>query len=321
MKFKVEIQPAGIEYQSEANLLDDALKQNITLEHSCKNGDCGSCCAELLSGSVENEKGVVISFGELLTCKSKPLTDIVLRANYFSELVDFKLINLPCKVVSYDFVAEDILVVKLRFPPTAQFNYLPGQYVDLKINGIKRSYSNGNSRSCSNGLELHIRKVPDGKMSELVFNTLKLNQLMQIEGPKGTFFIRESEKPLLFLAGGTGIAPVKAMVEELIHNYDKRKVYIYWGMPNAKSFYLEEFFQKLSCKPNMTFIPVLSGGESWTGRTGFVHEAVCEDFETLDAFQIYACGSPLMISAAKQAFRKKMLPDGEFFSDAFTPAI
>ncbi|MDE1309868.1 CDP-6-deoxy-delta-3,4-glucoseen reductase [Vibrio aestuarianus subsp. cardii] len=320
MQYNIKIQPAGISYTSEENLLDDALAQSIPLEHSCKTGDCGACNAEIISGIVENENGESVNQGNVLTCKSKAKSDVVLKVNYYPELIHIKQKTVPCKVVSFEYVTEDIVSIKFRFPPATKFDYLPGQYIDLSFKGVKRSYSIANAKPDSKELELHIRKVPNGKMSELLFGELKENQLMRIEGPKGTFFIRDNDKPLILLAGGTGIAPIKAMVEKLLFNQDKREVYIYWGMNSPNSFYLKELDGLALSNSNIHYIPVLSGNEKWDGRMGFVHQAVCDDFEYLSEYQVYACGSPLMISAAKESFFEKQLPKEQFFSDAFTPA-
>lgn len=326
MKYTVKIQPAGVSYKSEDNLLDDALSQSIPLEHSCKTGDCGMCSATVLDGSVVNESGNVVNSGGILTCQSKALTDVTLAANYYPELVDIQLQTVPCKVARFEYVTDDIVVLYFRFPPTAKFDYLPGQYVDLSFKGTKRSYSIANAKSDTKELELHIRKVPDGVMSDMLFHDLKVNQLMRIEGPKGTFFVREensekSTKPIIFLAGGTGIAPIKAIIEKLNANDDKRPLYVYWGMPNEGSFYLKELSRLQAEKDNFQYVPVCSGEiDSWSGRTGLVHKAVSDDFHSLSEYEVYACGSPLMIDAAKQAFSDKGLPENAFFSDAFTPA-
>jgi len=320
MPYNIEIQPAGVYFQSDENILGDALEQSIPLEHSCKTGDCGVCAAVVLSGKIQNEKGNVVTSGTILTCQSKVLSDATLQVLYHPELIGKKQQTIPCKVTDFEFVTEDILVIKFRFPPTAKFNYLTGQYVDLSFNGIKRSYSIANAKQVSTGLELHIRKVPNGAMSDVIFSEIKNGLLMRIEGPKGTFFIRRGEEPLILLAGGTGIAPIKAMVEELISNQDKRDVYIYWGMNSTNSFYLQQLFDLSEKHAHIHYTPVLSGGGEWGGRTGFVHQAVCDDFSSIQSFHVYACGSPLMINAAKAAFMDKGLSSEQFFSDAFTAA-
>ncbi|GAB3520441.1 CDP-6-deoxy-delta-3,4-glucoseen reductase [Photobacterium alginatilyticum] len=320
MTFNIEIHPSGKCFKSDMNLLEDAISQSIPLEHSCKTGECGACSVELLSGTVENENGVVVDTGTILTCQSKALSDAVLKANYYPELAHIKQQTLPCKVAAFEYVTQDIVVIRFRFPPTAKFDYLPGQYVDLNFKGVKRSYSIANAKRECKELELHIRKVPNGQMSELIFGELKDNQLMRIEGPKGTFFVRDSTRPLILLAGGTGVAPVKAIVEELIKNEDPREVYIYWGMPSSEGFYLESLETIAKEKSNFHYIPVLSGNGDWSGRKGLVHQAVCEDFESLEKYDVYACGSPIMIDTAKHTFFEKGLLQDSFYSDAFTPS-
>lgn len=321
MTYKIEVQPAGVQYKSENNLLNDALEQSISLEHSCKTGECGACSAEIISGTVSNENGEIVTAGTILTCQSKALSDVVLKANHYPELADIQVQTVPCKVALFSYPVEDTLIINFRLPPTAKFNYLPGQYLDLSFKGIKRSYSIANAQSISEGIELHIRHVPSGKMSAALFSGLKTNQLMRVEGPKGTFFVRDDIKPLIFLAGGTGFAPVKAMVEALIEAQDTRQIYIYWGMPSESSLYSDVAERWCHAYSHINYIPVVSGdAPGWLGRTGFVHQAVVDDFNSLDKFQVYACGSALMINAAKVAFEIKGLPSGQFFSDAFTPA-
>lgn len=320
MQYKIEVLPAGVHYQSEDNLLDDALSQNIPLEHSCKTGDCGACSAEIITGNVENVHGNVVTQGEILTCQSKALSDVVLKANYYPELVDIKQQTIPCKVANVIRVTDDIIILKFRFPPTVKFDYLPGQYVDLSYKGIKRSYSIANAKLDSKELELHIRKVPNGQMSELIFGDVQLNQLMRMEGPKGTFFVRNNNKPLLLLATGTGIAPIKAIVEELIVKEDKRNVYIYWGMQYEAELYCTELAQYAEEYEHIQFSPVLSKEQDWQGHKGYVQDAVNHDFDSLENVEVYACGSLSMIDEAKVLFMNKQLPSDSFHSDAFTPA-
>ena len=318
--YKIEIQPAGIKFSSIENLLEDALSQSIPLEHSCKMGDCGACSAEVLSGTVENEHGVLVTEGVILTCKSKAKTDVMLKANYYPELISIKQQTIPCKVASYSFVTEDIVSITFRYPPTAKFDYLSGQYVDLSFNGIKRSYSIANAKTESKELELHIRKVPNGKMSELIFSQLKENQLMRLEGPKGTFFVRDGNNPLILIATGTGIAPIKAIVEELLLKGDNRELYIYWGMQFAKELYCHELIELAKTHEHIKFTAALSREVTDEHFNGYVQDAVKNDFPSLSHVEVYACGSLKMINEAKIAFSNLHLPLDAFFADAFTPS-
>ncbi|GLT20420.1 CDP-6-deoxy-delta-3,4-glucoseen reductase [Vibrio zhanjiangensis] len=320
MQYKVTLAPSGVHYSSEDNLLDDALAKNLMLEHSCKNGDCGVCEASVLSGQVLDQNGCVVTAGTILTCQSKPLSDVTLEAEFFPELAEIKQQTLPCKVSSISYPTKDIAVLKLRFPPTAKFEFIAGQYLDLMYKGIKRSYSIASSMSTSHEVELHIRNVPQGKMSEHIFSGIKDNQLMRIEGPKGTFFTRSSDRKLVFLATGTGIAPVKAMIERLVESGDTRKVMVYWGMRTPSELYckdLENLIDKLS---DALFIPVLSQSADWKGRKGYVQNAAIEDIKDLDNCDVYACGSVAMIESARELFSKHNLSKQHFYSDAFTPA-
>lgn len=326
MLLNIKLQPSGVNFDADKSvtILDAALDNNINIEYSCKDGTCGSCKAKLISGEVEQGDNISLSNedlanGFILTCCAKAKSDIEINVNYYPELSHIKKKTYPCKLDDIKFIGLDIAILTLRLPPTAKIEYLSGQFVDLIINGQRRSYSIANAPDGK--IELHIRKVPNGVFSKLIFNELKLQQLLRIEGPQGTFFVRNNERPLIFLAGGTGFAPVKAMVEELIKNNDLRPIHIYWGMPEAKLFYSEIAKEWAMEYPNIQYIPVVSGADnSWGGKTGFVHQTVIEDFSELNSYSVYACGSLAMISAAHQAFVAHGLAEDQFFSDAFVPS-
>lgn len=321
MSHIIKIFPSNIEFpgKEDESILDAALSAGIHLEHSCKNGDCGICESDLLAGEAIDASGRVFCHGEkILTCCCKPKTALELKANYFPELAGQVKKIVPCKVNSAELVSADVISLKLRMPPTAKMGFLPGQYINLQYKGVTRSYSIANSNE-ADGVELHIRNVPNGQMSTLIFSDLQENTLMRIEGPCGTFFIRENERPLIFLAGGTGFAPVKSMVEHLVQNNSTREIHIYWGMPQGNDFYSPLPQQWCEQHDNIHFVPVVSGEDAnWNGRKGFVHHAVMDDFDSLESFDIYACGSPVMIDASKKDFMTKHLSVENFYSDAFT---
>ncbi|PZP32750.1 MAG: CDP-6-deoxy-delta-3,4-glucoseen reductase [Shewanella oneidensis] len=320
MQFTIQIQPSNIEFKSDENLLEDALSQSIHLEHSCKTGDCGMCSAEIISGLVQNKLGEIIEQGHVLTCQSKAMSNMVIKANYYPELAHIKLQTFPCKVAKFTYVTDDIVSLTFRLPPTAKIDYLAGQYVDLSFQGIKRSYSIANACKGTNEIELHIRKVPDGLMSNLIFGRVRDNQLMRMEGPKGTFFVRTNNKPLVLLATGTGIAPIKAIVEDLVHSQDPRPIHIYWGMQYKTELYCSEIIKLANDYNHITFRAVLSRENDGQAFSGYVQDAVCQDFESLENIEVYACGSLKMIEASKAKFLSKSLPPESFHSDAFTPA-
>ena len=322
MDYEIDIKPANIQYRASANatLLDAALTNKLSLEYSCKKGSCGVCSAEVLAGLVKNELGELVGSGSVLTCSSYARSDVTLKAIYYPELAGIECLTVPCKVASLDFVTDDIIVLSLRLPPTTPFRYIPGQYIDLISGHLRRSYSIANAQSTSAGIELHIRLLQDGEFSQILRHST-LNQLMRIEGPKGTFFIREATNPIIFLAGGTGFAPVKALVEGLLASHSQREIHIYWGMPHSMSLYSDIATTWAREQEHIHYVPVISTeDQSWQGRRGFVHQAIIDDFSDLSQYHVYACGSSLMINAAKETFVAKGLDSAHFYSDAFVPS-
>jgi CDP-4-dehydro-6-deoxyglucose reductase len=328
MDFEVTIKPAGNKFvvDEHSTVLDAAIQSGLNLPHSCRDGSCGTCMSRLLKGKISQPEDVdgiskdELSQGYILTCVAQPETDLEIESDHFPELDGIRPALYPCKVESIGFPSKDIAVLNLRFPKNTKFIYLAGQYVDLIWNGAKRSYSIANAKKLEQGIELHIRKVANGLFSEFIFGKLKPETLMRIEGPHGTFFIRDNDSPILFLAGGTGFAPVKAMIEELITQKTMRDIHLYWGVQNNDHLYSEvpESWQQ-KCK-NIRFTPVVSEPDKdWKGRQGLVHEAVLEDFDDLSTFEVYACGSLDMINATRSDFFRKGLHEENFYSDAFTP--
>ena len=321
MDIIVKVQPSNIQFNAVENvtILESALKNGVILEHSCKNGSCGLCASQLISGEVTSQEGEIFTSGQsFLTCQCKPSSnEIVIEAEYYPELAEIVRKVTTCKVSSIDKRAQ-FAIFKFRLPPTAVFKYLPGQYINLSYQGVTRSYSIANADS-NDGIELHIRRVPDGVMSELLFSDVTVNSLLRMDGPIGTFFVRPDTKPIIFLAGGTGFAPVKAMVESLIAQESSRDISIYWGMNSSKDFYSDSPIEWASKFKNVKYIPVVSGDDhDWNGRHGLVHKAVIEDIHDMSNSCVYACGSPQMIAAAKQDFIHAGLLEKQFFSDAFT---
>jgi len=304
------------------SILQSAINSNVYLEHSCINGNCGSCKVKIIKGTVNTLKSNGLSESEIeegyvLACCAKATSDLELIANYYPELSTVKRMIQPCKVAELDFPANDVAILKLKLPPTANFKFLAGQFIDLMIKGDKRSYSIANIAETYNGIELHIRKVNNGLFSDYIFNELKLNQLLRIDGPIGSFFVRDGNAPIIFLAGGTGFAPIKAMVEKLITNKVNRKIYIYWGVSKVAGFYSEVADGWQSQYSNIIYTPVLSGDEVYSGKKGLVHQAVLNDFSDLSKYEVYACGSSMMIDAARNDFVTNGLNPENFYSDAF----
>ncbi len=206
-----------------------------------------------------------------------------------------------------------------------RMQYLAGQYIDILLkDGKRRSYSMANAPHNDELIELHLRNIPGGTFSRFAFTELKEKAILRFEGPYGTFFLRDSDKPIIFLAGGTGFAPIKAVIEDMLHKKIERPMVLYWGVRAMRDIYSNIPSDWQRANPNFTFIPVLSEPapeDNWPGRTGLVHQAVLDDFVDLSGYQVYACGAPIMIEVAQKTFEERRLPTEEFFADSFTPAI
>jgi len=329
MIHNVKLLPSAIEFQASDTvpLLESALNTGIHMAYGCRDGNCGTCKARVVSGTVsqpDDLPGLVNperQAGYILCCRSVPRSALVLEADYYPQLDAIEQRVLPCKVDSIEFPATDVATVRLRVPPGHNFKYLPGQYVELIAGPVRRSYSIANCAHEYDGIELHIRRISGGVFSERVFEQLRQNHLLRFEGPSGTFFVRDTQAPVIFLAGGTGFAPVKAMVMQLLHDNTQRELVIYWGAQSRAGFYSDLPQQWQDSCTNVSYIPVLSGNDSdWNGRRGLVHKAVMEDYSDLSGHEIYACGSPAMIDAARMEFIALGAKPDQFFYDAFSPS-
>ena len=217
------------------------------------------------------------------------------------------------------------MVMQLQLPANDTFTYKPGQYIEFILrDGARRSYSMANAPQADVGVELHIRHMPGGKFTDLVFGSMKEKEILRIEGPFGSFFLREdSAKPIILLASGTGFAPIKALIEQMLQQGIARPATLYWGGRRPTDLYLDAWVQdKLQSMPNLRYVPVVSDAQladAWTGRTGFVHQAVLQDHADLSLYQVYACGAPVVVDSARRDFCASAdLPEDEFFADAFT---
>lgn len=320
---------SGKEFFIEENssILSAATSASVKIPYSCKTGRCNTCKSKLISGvtnPISAEVGLTeqeIDEGWILSCVRKVETDIFLEVDDLSEIDLPNAVTLPCRISSIDYLAKDVVKVKLRLPPKSNFKYLPGQYIDIiAFNGIRRSYSVANI-CADNLLELHIRSVDGGLLSDYWFNGAKENDLLRLNGPLGTFFLRDIEgKDLIFVATGTGIAPVKAILEDLEKTgkiEQAKSVTVVWGGRYEQDLYFD--VQEISSK--FQYIPVLSRSkEGWNGKKGYVQDVVPELMPNLENAVVYACGSEEMISSAKKKFFGSGLDDKKFYSDAFLSA-
>lgn len=336
MSHTVTIQPSGhsFDVDDEETILEAALRHGFALPYGCRNGACGSCKGKIVSGEIdygvyqpgalsEDEKAT----GMALFCVGQPLTDLTLEIREIGAARDIQIKTLPCRVQALDRLAHDVMRLQLKLPANERLQFLAGQYIDILLkDGKRRSFSLANAPHDDAFLELHIRYTPGGHFTEHVFNEMKEKAILRFQGPLGTFFLREdSDKPILFIAGGTGFAPIKSMLEHAFYTGIDREMTLYWGTRSLRDLYMPELPSAWQAQhENFRFIPVLSQPkpeDQWTGRTGRVPEAVLNDFEDLSGYQVYACGTPAMVEAARDKFIARGLPQDEFYADAFTFAV
>jgi len=332
--FAISVQPSGIQFETQAgeSLLAAGIRQGIGLPYGCKDGACGSCKCKLVSGQVahSNFQRKALSEEEeaqgfVLTCSARALSDITLESRQVTPAGALPVKKMPTRVSSLLRKTEDVVLMQLQLPANDSFVYRAGQYVEFIMrDGARRSYSMANAPSHGTGVELHIRHMPGGRFTDLVFGSMKEKDILRIEGPMGSFFLREeSSKPMVFVASGTGFAPLKALLEHMQHCGITRPVTLYWGGRRPADLYMDDWVHaQCAAMPHMRYVPVVSDAlpeDGWQGRTGFVHLAVLQDFPDLSGHQVYACGAPIVVDSAKRDFcAQASLPVEEFFADAFT---
>jgi CDP-4-dehydro-6-deoxyglucose reductase len=329
----VTIQPSGHQFQVEDGeaVLAAALRQGFVLPYGCKNGACGSCKGKILSGSVDygvyQHKALTDeekAQGKALFCQAKPLSDLVIEARTIGAAKDIPVKTLPCRVQKMERVAEDVMILGLKLPANERLQFLPGQYLEFLLkDGSRRSFSMGNAPHDDELIQLHVRHVPGGQFTDHVFGKMKERDILRFEGPQGTFFLREdSAKPIVFVASGTGFAPIKSIIEHALNKGIARPMALYWGGRRPRDLYLHALASSWAAQGKLQYVPVISDAQpedAWTGRTGFVHRAVMEDFPDLSGHQVYACGVPIMVDSARRDFIARCkLPEDEFYADSFT---
>lgn len=336
MPYQVTLQPSGHRFSvnPDETILEAGLREGFALPYGCRNGACGSCKGKLLSGELEYGSHSASALtdeekaqGRALFCRAKPRSDLVIEAREIGAARDIVIKTLPCRVEALEQRVDDVMVMKIKLPANERLQFFAGQYIDFQLkDGRTRSYSIANPPHDDALLELHIRHVPGGRFSGQVFGALKARDILRLKGPLGSFFIREdSDKPMLFIAGGTGFAPIKGMLQHAFAEHRDREMVLYWGVRSLKDLYMAELPRQWAAEhPNFSFIPVLSiprPEDRWQGRTGLVHDAVLADFADLSGYQVYACGAPAMVDRAREAFTQtRGLAEDQFFADAFAYA-
>jgi CDP-4-dehydro-6-deoxyglucose reductase len=341
MSHQIIIKPSGhvLIVKAGETILEAALRDGFSLPYGCRNGSCGVCKGKIIQGAVdygryseealtEEEKQA----GSALFCCASPLTDLVIECQEIGATKDIEIKTLPCRVHKLELVAPDVMIISLKLPVNQRLQFLAGQYIDILLkDGKRRSFSLANAPHDDEFLQLHARNYPGGAFTEHVFTNMKIKDMLRFTGPFGSFFLRDAPEntSIIFLAGSTGFAPIKSILEHIFfqenNQNSERKMILYWGVRSKVDLYLADLADQWQQQhENFIFIPVLSeplSTDHWKGRTGLVHKAVMQDFNSLEACQVYACGAPVMVKAAYHDFTNQCsLPKDAFFSDVFTPS-
>ena len=331
MGFQITVEPGRHVFEAGADepILDAALRHGLMVPYGCRDGVCGACRSKVLSGQVDHGKIPPVGLGPsereagyALLCCARAQSNVVIEAREVRSSAEIPVKTLPARVEKMTLAAPDVMLLELKLPASERLQFLAGQYIDILLkDGRRRAFSLANAPHDDARLQLHIRRIPGGHFTEHVFTAMKERDLLRINGPHGTFFLREdSRKPMLLVAGGTGFAPIKAVVEHAIATGTARPMALYWGARREEDLYLRTFAEGWAERhPRFRFVPVLSEPDAtWSGRTGLVHAAAMRDVPDLSGHQAYVCGAPAMVAAARRDFVGQCgLPEEEFIADAF----
>jgi CDP-4-dehydro-6-deoxyglucose reductase len=321
-RMKVRILPAGREFEAAADepVLSAALRQHFNLPHSCKGGSCGTCRVRLVSGRIAYPHGLPAGIdaeeaaaGYALICQARALDDLVIETREIRHVTDVEIRELPARVARMQRLAPGVMGLWLRLPAIEPFTWQAGQYVDVMLPGERRrSFSLANPPHDAALLELHVRHAPGGAFSEQVFGGMREGSLLRIEGPLGQFVYRHGDRPLLAIGGGTGYAPLKAILRAVLESGSRRDVVLYWGAREAEDLYEDAWLRGLAAKhPHFHYTGVTSG---------LVHEAVLRDVAGLAGFDIYAAGPPAMIDAVRRELPRHGADPARIYFDSFDRA-
>lgn len=335
--FQITVEPSGRQFSAsgQETILAAAIHAGVGLPYGCKDGACGSCKCKKLSGEVTHEaysenalSEAELAAGLILTCRATATSDVVLESRQVTGANAFPIKKMPVRVNALEKLSHDVMRVQLQLPAHTAFQFHAGQYLEFILrDGSRRAYSMATPPHVAENtpaIELHIRHMPGGKFTDHVFGAMKEKEILRAEGPFGSFFLREdSDKPMVFLASGTGFAPIKALLEHMQHKDMTRPVSLYWGGRRPEDLYMDAWLKELSTSmPNLSYVPVISDAlpeDHWSGRTGYVHQAVLDDFADLSGHEVYACGAPVVVDAARSSYTSQRgLPEECFFADAFT---
>ncbi len=336
MSYRIRIEPSGHEFTAEPgeSVLAASLRHGLAIPYSCRGGTCTTCMGKVVEGSIRypgdelpealDEKEDAV--GQALFCLAEPTGDLVIEVREVRDTVDIAPRKLPCRVVEMEPLNHDVMRLALKLPDQDRLQFLAGQYVDILLrDGRRRSYSLANPPHDDALLELHVRDVGNGAFSGQVFGDMQEKALLRLEGPFGQFYLREdSERPALFVAGGTGFAPIKGILEHAFATGTDRRLHLYWGARTRRDLYLHQLPTHWRLEhPNFHYTPCLSEPEKddlWEGRVGLVHNMLLADYPDLSGFDVYMAGPPGMIAVARRDFERHGLDPERLFSDAFEPA-
>jgi CDP-4-dehydro-6-deoxyglucose reductase len=335
MGHTITFMPSGrrIDCPPDSTILAAGLQAGVGLPFSCRSGVCRTCRGRLQAGEVDfgpvhpaylSEAEKVAGFAHL--CQARPRTDCTVEVAEFDPAQSFPSRVLPVRLMSVHLLAPDVARLQLGLPPNEPLRFHAGQYVELLLeDGARRCYSIANAPEPDGvrQIELHLRHMAGGRFTPQVFDgALAPRRMLRMEAPRGCFFLHPGgEGPRVLLASGTGFAPLKAIVEDRLAQGDDRPLHLYWGGRRRTDLYLDSLASQWAAEhPHIRYTPVLSDPSpdcNWTGRTGFVHRAVLQDHPDLRHQQVYACGAPAMVDAARRDFTEAGLPADAFFADAF----
>ena len=331
MTYLVTLSEKGIQFSCEESqtILDAALDEGITITYGCRSGMCGSCKGSVVSGKIEYPDGLPDGLGDdeaeqgvALFCKAIPVSDVTIDVTVIEQAKPIQVKKLPSKVKQVDQLTDDVIQLTLQLPSVEPFEFRAGQWIYFLLkDGKKRAFSIANSPNDKNELEIQIRHAIGGLFTDFVFDDLKVGDLLQIEGPHGTFFYQQDDAPILLVAGGTGFAPIKGILEEIINTQETLpSIHLFWGSRARKDLYQEQLVQQWMKDHEISYTPVLSDPDEcdqWQGPTGFVHQAVIEVYPQLAEYAIYMAGPPQMIESCKHSFIEAGLDEGRLYYDSF----
>jgi len=335
MSYTVHFEPSGhqVEVADGERVLTAALRHGLQLPYSCRGGACGACKAQIIEGDVDYPDGdpqglnaQERAIGMTLLCSAVPIGDLRIEVHEVTDSEELEVKTLPCRIVKKEQLNHDVLRLFLKLPDNQRLQFLAGQYIDFLLeDGRRRAFSLANAPHRDELLELHIRLVPDGDFTDFLFHQAEEKTILRVKGPLGQFTLREdSERPMIMMAGGTGFAPIKAILEHAFAEELQQPIYLYWGARAKQDLYLDKLPKRwIEKHPNLHYIPVLSepqADDDWQGATGFVHDAVLANHPDLSNVDVYSAGPPAMVEAGAVNFERAGLPMDHYYSDAFTYA-